>query len=1344
MKPHLKIERVFLFVILSLLLTSTKAQTTLFTEDWESAAIGTTPPTGWATEVINGTNLTNFVASGSMPYTTPYSGSRMTEFQSFNGPIGYANRLKRTTAVSTAGYPHVAIDFEWFTDSAYLYVDDRVDIQWSVNGTTWTTAATIYRFSPIRAWVLESVGLPAGAGNQATLYIAFLFTSAYGENCNLDLVHIKGYSSTPPAPMVLTTHATNITTYSATLNGFVNPNGYSSTGYFEYGPTTSYGTVFFFDGSVTGSSLVSKSVDIFGLTTNTTYHFRLVAFNAGGTSLGNDSVFTTVNYGPPLVITNGATSITGTTAFLNGQVNANGYSTSVTFQYGLTTSYGSTLAYGNVYGTSLTNVSIQATGLTPNTTYHFRCTGSNAYGTTYGNDMTFTTASSGYPPTVITTAANNINTTIATLNGLVNANGTTTTVTFQYGLTTSYGSTGNSTPVSGNTLTPVSYTAFYLDPGTQYHYRCVGVNSFGTTYGNDTVFSTLPAAPTVVTGPATNIGLTTATLTGTADANGTSTTVTFEYGLTSSYGSTVAGVPNTVNGSTPQRITANLTGLTSATVYHFLIKGTNSLGVTYGYDTTFTTLNPAVNPPTVTTTQANSISAHQAVLGGIVNANGSATTTHFEYGTTTAYGSTIPAGNVYGNTNTPISAIAYSLTQGTLYHFRAAGSNAGGISYGADSTFTTSDSVTPCHALYTYNPQLTDLLTVHFYDLSIGNIVSSQWSFGDPSSGTGNFSTLQNPTHYFSTSGTYNVCLTIQGIDSLCHDTYCYHVAVDTTVMLHVWGTVTDSVSHYPVPYHPIIIDNDTMNGSNYPHHRIVYTDVNGVYNDTISIPPSEITWRFIIRTYDGNHNQYALWTGYAGGPPEMHHDFEIYTCPNSGCNAHFIAYPDSTNPLTYHFIDQSGGNITSWYWSFGDGTHSFDRNPTHTFLHLGEVHHVCHTVVDSVNSCCDVYCMDIVPGYSGCQANFYFYSDTTGTNHTVQFFDSSTGNPMGWSWNFGDPSSGPNNTTYLQNPSHTFTSTGSFNICLTITGDSCSSTYCRIIIIPDSVNYHQLYGQVFAGNFPLQLGLAIIFSVDTSQTYLPYVNVSVIDSNGVYYFTQVPDGNYVINAIPEIPSGYIPTYYGDVITWELATPILLGTANNPYNIHLVEAGTYSPGGGSVSGHIYTGKTANNLIDKITMTLFDVNKHPIGFSRVSTVGEFDFSSLDYGTYYLHPQLTGVTCDTVMIQITPDKPHVDVVMTFTGSQILGTGNIKVKSESVTVYPNPVTDQLKISINLQSSTDIKIVVSTIAGQTLFTTTRSVGSGQSTFSIPFSGFTEGMYIVKINSEDGINVVKRVVKSR
>jgi hypothetical protein len=255
---------------------------------------------------------------------------------------------------------------------------------------------------------------------------------------------------------------------------------------------------------------------------------------------------------------------------------------------------------------------------------------------------------------------------------------------------------------------------------------------------------------------------------------------------------------------------------------------------------------------------------------------------------------------------------------------------------------------------------------------------------------------------------------------------------------------------------------------------------------------------------------------------------------------------------------------------------------------------------------------------------------------------------------------------------------------------------------------------------------------------------VSTIDSSGVYYFTQVPDGNYVINAIPIEPGGYMPTYFGDVMTWEQATQILLGTADNPYNIHLIPAGAYNSGGGSASGQINTGKIANSLIDKITMTLLDVNYHPISFSRVNTVGEFDFPSLDYGTYYLHPEMAGISSDTVKIELTAAIPHVDVIMTFTGNRITGTGDYLMNNENVFVYPNPVSDQLNVAINLKRSAVIRFDVCTVAGQTVYTTTRPAGSGKSIFSLPFSQMMDGMYIVKVYSEDGINVVKRVIKSR
>ena len=100
--------------------------------------------------------------------------------------------------------------------------------------------------------------------------------------------------------------------------------------------------------------------------------------------------------GPPVCVTIAATSITTTTASLNGTVNANGSSTTVTFDYGLTTAYGTTVAGvpATVTGNSVTSVTAAITNLTPNTLYHFRVNGTNVGGISNGMDLTFT---SGIP-----------------------------------------------------------------------------------------------------------------------------------------------------------------------------------------------------------------------------------------------------------------------------------------------------------------------------------------------------------------------------------------------------------------------------------------------------------------------------------------------------------------------------------------------------------------------------------------------------------------------------------------------------------------------------------------------------------------------------------------------------------------------------------------------------------------------------------------------------------------------------------------------------------------------------------------------------------------------------------
>jgi hypothetical protein len=116
-----------------------------------------------------------------------------------------------------------------------------------------------------------------------------------------------------------------------------------------------------------------------------------------------------------------------------------------------------------------------------------------------------------------------------------------------------------------------------------------------------TVSGTVPAsAPTATSGAASSITTTGATLNGTVNDNGASTTVTFNYGLTNAYGSSVTATQSPVAaGAGSTAVSAGLTGLTCNTTYHFGVTATNSVNTTNGSDATFTTSACAVAVPTL-------------------------------------------------------------------------------------------------------------------------------------------------------------------------------------------------------------------------------------------------------------------------------------------------------------------------------------------------------------------------------------------------------------------------------------------------------------------------------------------------------------------------------------------------------------------------------------------------------------------------------------------------------------------------------------------------------------------------------------------------------------------------
>ncbi len=161
----------------------------------------------------------------------------------------------------------------------------------------------------------------------------------------------------------------------------------------------------------------------------------------------------------------------------------------------------------------------------------------------------------------------------------------------------------------------------------------------------------------VTTGIATDITTTSATLNGTANPNGTATTANFEYGLTSSYGSTT---PAQTLGSGNAAVAIGggaLASLSCNTLYHFRARATNTGGTTAGSDATFTTdacVPPAITTqPTNQTVVAGGTATFTAAAGGNpaptvqwqVRTNGGSTFSDISGATSTTYAFTTVAGD---------------------------------------------------------------------------------------------------------------------------------------------------------------------------------------------------------------------------------------------------------------------------------------------------------------------------------------------------------------------------------------------------------------------------------------------------------------------------------------------------------------------------------------------------------------------------------------------------------------------------------------------------------------------------------------------------------------------------
>ena len=316
-------------------------------------------------------------------------------------------------------------------------------------------------------------------------------------------------------------------------------------------------------------------------------------------------------------------------------------------------------------------------------------------------------------------------------------------------------------------------------------------------------------------------------------------------------------------------------------------------------------------------------------------------------------------------------------------------------------------------------------LTVSFSQATSGAVIF-KWFFGD-----GDSSSLSNPTHTYSTYGSFSVTLVTTNAAG-CTDTL---RKINFILIQKPQVTIANAPQQGCVPF------------SFQPAVTIISTDsiasywwdfgdgntsllANPINNYTI---PGTYTVKLYYTTTGGCSDSVIAVNAIKVGEKPL---VNFSATPRFACAYQTIRFKDLSN----------GPPADQWFWQFGDGGTSIAKDPTHIYQDTGWF---AVTLVAWNNGCKDSL---RIPNFIYIKPPIAKFIDSSGcdSKFTRWFIDQSIG-ATSWFWSFGDSS-----TSDQQNPSHTFASPGSYLVSLTVKNDTCEHTTNRqIIIIAEPVAFN-------------------------------------------------------------------------------------------------------------------------------------------------------------------------------------------------------------------------------------------------------------------------------------------------
>lgn len=415
----------------------------------------------------------------------------------------------------------------------------------------------------------------------------------------------------------------------------------------------------------------------------TTYFVRAYATNVNGTIYGDEISFTTKR-GIIGLTTDAVSSITAYTAIAGGGITYDGGSPVTECGVCWSTSSNPTTEDNKLSNSDLTgDYSINIAGLMPGTTYYLRTYAINHVGTSYGNEVSFTTQNGIIQLT--TNTATLITAFTATSGGnIASDGGAPVSMRGVCWSTTPNPTTFNSKTTDGSGLGDFSSNLTNLSVNTPYYVRSYAVNSVGISYGNEVVFSTKNGVVQLTTSSPSMITAFTAKSGGTITSDGGAPVITRGVCWSTSPNPTTSNsITSNENGL--GNFSSDMTDLAANTPYYVRSYAINSVGTSYGNEVGFTTQDGAIQ---MSTNNPSVITSYTAISGGLIDSDGgSPVLTRGVCWSTSPTPTTSDNKTIDGSGVGSFSSKITGLSANTVYYTRSYAINKVGTSYGNEISY---------------------------------------------------------------------------------------------------------------------------------------------------------------------------------------------------------------------------------------------------------------------------------------------------------------------------------------------------------------------------------------------------------------------------------------------------------------------------------------------------------------------------------------------------------------------------------------------------------------------------------------------------------------------------------